>query len=211
MSMSEVKVIFEDENIMVADKPAGMLVIPAPGVKERTLTDVLNGMLDRKGIEASAHPCHRIDRQTSGLILYAKGKKVQQAMMEEFKQRRVKKSYVAFLNGRLDGKRREISLPIEGKRALTRYRLLEQRRDFAVVEVEPVTGRTNQIRIHFKSIGHPLVGERKFAFARDYKLRFRRAALHSRRIEFTHPVTGQRMSFESPMPDDMAKFLEDNK
>ncbi len=219
MAMSEVRIIYEDDNIMVVDKPAGMLVIPAPGDNGRTLTYLLNHDPSLRAgsaqgappVSPAVQPCHRIDRQTSGLIIYAKGKKTQQAMMEEFKQRRVKKSYTAFVNGRLDGRRTEISSSIEGKKALTRYRLLEQRRDFAVIEVEPVTGRTNQIRIHFKSIGHPLVGERKFAFARDYKLRFRRAALHSRRIEFNHPATGQRMSFESPMPDDMEKFLENNK
>lgn len=192
---------------MVVEKPAGMLVIPAPGRSGGTLTDLLN----KERVGPAAHPCHRIDMDTSGLILYAKGKGTQQAMMEEFKQRRVKKSYIAFVNGRLANKSATIDRPIEGKRAITRYSVAEQRRDFAVVDVEPLTGRTNQIRIHFKAIGHPLVGERKFAFAKDFKLRFRRAALHSQKIEFSHPGTGEAMSFTSPMPDDMRKFLEENK
>jgi len=192
---------------MVVEKPAGMLVIPAPGHSGGTLTDLLN----KERVGPAAHPCHRIDMDTSGLILYAKGKGTQQAMMEEFKQRRVKKSYIAFVNGLIANKSAVIDRPIEGKRAVTRYNVTEQRRDFAVVDVEPLTGRTNQIRIHFKAIGHPLVGERKFAFAKDFKLRFRRAALHSQKIEFSHPGTGEAMSFTSPMPDDMRKFLEENK
>jgi 23S rRNA pseudouridine1911/1915/1917 synthase len=204
--MSGINIVYEDGRIMVVEKPAGMLVVPAPGDTHKTLTDMLNCQL-----AVHVHPCHRIDRDTSGLILYAKGRKTQQAMMEEFKQRRVKKSYIAFVNGRLGNKSGTIERPIEGKRAVTRYSLTEQRKDFAVLDVELVTGRTNQIRIHFKAIGHPLVGERKFAFAKDFKLKFRRAALHSHKIEFLHPDTGDRMSFASPMPDDMKKFLEDNK
>ncbi len=204
--MSRINVVYEDERIMVVEKPAGMLVVPAPGDTRKTLTDLLN-----HDASFRVQPCHRIDRDTSGLILYAKGKGTQQAMMEEFKQRRVKKSYIAFVNGLLAGRSGTIDRPIEGKRAVTRYSVAEQRGDFAVVDVEPLTGRTNQIRIHFKAIGHPLVGERKFAFAKDFKLKFRRAALHSQKIEFFHPGTGEAMSFTSPMPDDMRKFLEENK
>lgn len=192
---------------MVVEKPAGMLVIPAPGHSGGNLTDLLN----KERVGPAAHPCHRIDMDTSGLILYAKGKGTQQAMMEEFKQRRVKKSYIAFVHGLLANKSATIDRPIEGKRAVTKYNVTEQRKDFAVVDVELLTGRTNQIRIHFKAIGHPLVGERKFAFAKDFKLKFRRAALHSQKIEFSHPGTGEAMLFTSPMPDDMKKFLEENK
>ncbi|MFA5336491.1 MAG: RluA family pseudouridine synthase [Candidatus Omnitrophota bacterium] len=205
--MSSINIVYEDDRVMVVEKPAGMLVTPAPGSNHNTLTDQLN-----KGrVGPAVHPCHRIDMDTSGLILYAKGKGTQEALMEDFKQRRVKKSYIAFVNGRIGNREGAIELPIEGKRAVTKYRLTEQRKDFAVLDVEPVTGRTNQIRIHLKAAGHPLVGERKFAFAKDFKLKFRRAALHSHRIEFPHPGTGEMMSFVSPMPDDMKRFLEENK
>ncbi|MFA5338661.1 MAG: RluA family pseudouridine synthase [Candidatus Omnitrophota bacterium] len=206
--MSGFKILYEDDHIIVADKPAGMLVIPTPKGESNTLTSLLNRELDARGIEANAHPCHRIDRDTSGLIIYAKGKKAQQAMMEEFRARRVKKSYIAFVHGRLVRKAGAIDLPIEGKKSVTKYKVLEERRDFSVVEIEPETGRTNQIRIHFKSIGHPLVGERKFAFAKDYKLKFRRAALHSHKIGFEDPFTKKPLGFTTPLPEDMAKFLE---
>ena len=209
--MSGFKILYEDDHIIAVDKPSGMLVIPTPKGEPNTLTSLLNRELDARGIEANAHPCHRIDRETSGLIIYAKGKKAQQAMMEEFRNRRVKKSYLAFVHGRLGRKAGVIDRPIDGKRSVTKFRVLEERRDFSVVGVEPETGRTNQIRIHFKSIGHPLVGERKFAFAKDYKLKFRRAALHSHKIGFEHPVTGKLLAFTTPMPEDMARFLETNR
>ena len=209
--MSGFKILYEDDHIIVADKPAGMLVIPTPKGESNTLTSLLNRELDARGIEANAHPCHRLDRETSGLIIYAKGKKTQQAMMEEFRNRRVSKTYIAFVHGRLARKAGTIDLPIEGKRSVTKYRVTEERRDFSVVEIEPETGRTNQIRIHFKSMGHPLVGERKFAFAKDYELKFRRAALHSHKIGFEHPVTKKPIIFTTPIPEDMARFLEANE
>jgi 23S rRNA pseudouridine1911/1915/1917 synthase len=208
--MSGFKILYEDDHIIVVDKPAGMLVIPTPKGEPNTLSALLNRELDARGIEANAHPCHRIDRETSGLIIYAKGKMAQQAMMEEFRHRRVKKTYLAFVHGRLGKKAGVIDRPIEGKRSVTKFRVVEERRNFSVIEIEPETGRTNQIRIHFKSIGHPLVGERKFAFAKDYKLKFRRAALHSHKIGFEHPVTGKPLVFTTPMPEDMARFLETN-
>ena len=211
--MSGFKILYEDDHIIVADKPAGMLVIPTPKGESNTLTSLLNRELDARGIEANAHPCHRLDRETSGLIIYAKGKKTQQAMMEEFRQHRVKKSYIAFVHGivrknsaTLKGniynqKRRKTELMITG------FSVLERRKDFTIVEVHPVTGRTNQIRIHFKELGHPLVGESVYAFRKDFKLRFKRVALHSKAVEFSHPVTGKRMSFNLPLAADMASFI----
>ena len=134
--------------------------------------------------------------------------------MEEFKKRAVKKVYIAFVNGRV-----EKDFDIVKKRiyntnkkrfdeAVTKYKTIERREDFTVVEVEPVTGRTNQIRIHFKLIGHPLVGESVFAFRKDFKLKFKRAALHASYIRFTHPVTGKVLDFLAPMPGDMEAFLK---
>lgn len=209
--MGAFKILYEDDSIIAVDKPAGMLVIPTPNGERNTLTALLNKELDARGIAANTYPCHRIDRETSGLILYAKGKRAQQAVMEEFRHHRVRKSYLAFVHGRLVKKAGIIDRPVEGKRSVTKYRVIEERKVFSVVEAEPLTGRTNQIRIHFKSVGHPLVGERKFAFAKDYKLKFRRAALHSQKIEFAHPVTNKPLALSAPVPADMAAFLETNK
>lgn len=207
--MGSFKIVYEDESIIVVDKPAGMLVIPTPKNETHTLTHLLNSQLDDRGIQVNAYPCHRLDRETSGLIVYAKGKKAQKIMMDKFKGHKVKKFYLAFVHGRLTKKTATIDHPIEYKRAITKYAVLEQKDNFSVVEIEPITGRTNQVRIHFKAVGHPLVGERKFAFAKDYKLKFRRAALHAAKIEFTHPLTNKSLSFSAPLPLDMKKLLEE--
>lgn len=244
------KIIYEDEQLIVVDKPPKILVIPAPGKNAKTLTDVLNELLHKRGLTVNpvrksppnpeslrglednkkennyslgfktnitklsngvnAHPCHRLDYETSGLVIYAKGKKMQQAIMEQFHQQLVKKKYIAFVQGRLAKEESELKSQIEGKSAITHYRIVERRSNFTVVRVETITGRTNQIRIQFKQIGHPLVGERRFAFARDYVLKFRRAALHAAEISFTHPVTGKLLSFHSDLPDDMKVLLNCN-
>ncbi|MDP2911271.1 MAG: RluA family pseudouridine synthase [Candidatus Omnitrophota bacterium] len=206
-------IVYEDDYIFIINKPSGMLVVPTPKGETNTLTDLLNQELDRRGAEANAYPCHRIDRETSGLIIYAKGQSIQKIMMEQFKKHLVKKTYIAFVHGivRKDSgtlkgniynqKRRKTELMITG------FKVLERRKDFTIVDVQPVTGRTNQIRIHFKELGHSLVGESVYAFRKDFKLRFKRVALHSKAVEFNHPVTGKRMSFNLPLADDMTRFI----
>ncbi len=207
------RIVYEDEHIIVVDKPSGMLVIPTPKKETNTLTDLLNRELDQRGVEANAYPCHRLDRETSGLIVYAKGKSIQQAMMEEFRKRAVKKVYIAFVNGNVTKDFDIIKKRIYNRNkdrsdeAITKYKTIERREDFTIVEAEPLTGRTNQIRIHFKEIGHPLVGESVFAFRKDFKLKFKRAALHASYIRFTHPVTKKSLDFSAPMPYDMETFL----
>ena len=214
MAEKRYRIIYEDDAIIVVDKPSGMLVIPTPKHETNTLTDLLNRDLDSRGIEASAHPCHRLDRETSGLIIYAKGKAMQQAVMEEFHKKRVSKRYIAFVHGNVKKDFDTIAKSIYNKSkrkaepALTKYKVLERRGAFTVIEAQPVTGRTNQIRIHLKMIGHPLVGESVFVFRKDFALRFKRTALHAEHIEFNHPATGKKLSFIAPLPDDMKKLLK---
>ncbi|MBI4834310.1 MAG: RluA family pseudouridine synthase [Planctomycetes bacterium] len=202
-----IDIIYEDDYLMVVNKPANMLVISAPGKHERVLTDILNDLLRKRGLDVKAHPCHRLDYETSGVIIYAKGKKIQQEVMKQFHNQAIKKKYIAFVQGVLKRDSAELMNQIEGKPAETRYRVIERHRGFTVVEAEPVTGRTNQIRIQFVKLGYPLVGERRFAFARDYKLKFRRTALHSSEINFTHPVSQKPLHFSVPLPDDMNSLL----
>ena len=213
MADKRYKIIYEDDWLIVIDKPSGMLVIPTPKKETNTLTCLLNQELDSRGIETNAYPCHRLDRETSGLVIYAKGKRMQQLLMAEFKKRAVRKAYTAFVQGAVKKDFDIIKRPIYNRNkhraesAETKYRVLERKGDFSILEIEPVTGRTNQIRIHLKGIGHPLVGERVYAFRKDYKLRFRRSALHAKYIEFTHPMTHQAMRFESQLPEDMKSFI----
>jgi 23S rRNA pseudouridine1911/1915/1917 synthase len=203
-----IPVVYEDNWLLVLDKPSGLLVIPAANHQSRTLNSILNDNLKERGLLYRLHPCHRLDRETSGLIIYAKGKSAQQKMMLEFKSRRVRKTYVVFAQGLITRNQGEIKNPIEGLPALTRYRVIERKNSFSVVQVMPLTGRTNQIRIHFKLIGHPIVGETKYAFRKDFKLRAKRLCLHAARLGFQHPFTAESISLEAKLPSDMQDFLE---
>jgi 23S rRNA pseudouridine1911/1915/1917 synthase len=210
-----VPVLYEDEECIVFNKPAGLLTIPADESTEKSLVDVVR---DQKG--QALHPAHRLDRDTSGVILFAKSKASQQALMASFKDRKVLKNYIAFVHGRVKQPQGEINIPIKdfhqkkfaknapAQSALTRYRVRDYHKDFTVVDVLPVTGRTNQIRIHFSRIGHPLVGEDKYAFRKDFALKFRRTALHAARLEWPHPTTGKMLVAQAALPSDMDKFLQ---
>lgn len=213
MTNKVLEIIYEDDWLIVINKPSGMLVIPTPKKETNTLSDLLNRELDIRRVEANAYPCHRLDRETSGLIIYAKGKHVQRLMMDQFKDRTVRKLYIAFVQGQV----KKNSDTIEGyiynrnkkrsDRAITKYKVMERRKDFTVLELEPVTGRTNQIRIQLKGIGHPILGESVYAFRRDFKVRFKRVALHAKRLEFTHPASRKRMVLDAPLAADMENFL----
>jgi 23S rRNA pseudouridine1911/1915/1917 synthase len=209
VSEKKYHIIYEDEWLLGIDKPSGSLVIPTPKKETNTLTDILNKDLDGRGVVVNAYPCHRLDRETSGVIIYAKGKRSQQLMMDEFRKRAVKKTYVAFVQGIVKKNAGVIADPIFNRNkkrredAVTKYKVLARKGGFTVVGVEPLTGRTNQIRIHFVGIGHPLLGESVYAFRKDFKLRFKRVALHARAIEFMHPVTRAMLKIEAPLPKDM--------
>jgi len=208
--INNICVVYEDDWLLIVNKPSGLLVIPAPKNQRRTLTNILNENLKKRGIDYRLHPCHRLDRETSGLIIYAKGKSTQKKMMGLFKLKKIKKTYVAYVLGRLTKDKGRVSYPIEGQAAPTRYRVIQRRKDFSVVEVEPLTGRTNQIRIHFKLIGHPIMGETKYAFRRDFKLKAKRLCLHAEKLEFKHPITNNIVSLATQIPSDMTALLRDS-
>jgi len=195
-----IPIIYEDEWLLVADKPSGLLTVPTPKNEKRTLTSILN-----------LYPCHRLDRETSGLIIYAKNKNIQQKMMDEFRARKIGKIYIAFVRGKPYRDQGEIRSRIEGLSSQTRYKVIEKRADFAILEVNPLTGRTNQIRIHLKQIAHPILGETKYAFRRDFKIKAKRLMLHAAGLEFKHPVTGKQLCLRMDLPADLRKFLESHE
>lgn len=202
-----ISTIYEDQWLLIVDKPSGMLVIPTPKGESHTLTNILNEDLKKRNIPYRLHPCHRLDRDTSGLMIYAKGKSTQQKMMDEFKDKKVRKTYVAFVQDTPRPPQGEIKNIIQDGQAVTRYRVIEKKNGFSVVEVNPVTGRKNQIRLHFKKIGNPILGDDRFVFRRDFKIKAKRLCLHAKAIEFIHPVTGQMVRAESTLPEKMANFL----
>jgi 23S rRNA pseudouridine1911/1915/1917 synthase len=213
MGEERYKIAYEDDWLLVVDKPSGLLVIPTPKKETNTLTCLLNKYLDNRAIEANAYPCHRLDRETSGLVVYSKGKPSQKILMEQFRKREVKKNYIAVVQGMVkqDSGTIKIGIYNRNKRrsepAITKYKVLQRQEVLSVLEIEPVTGRTNQIRIHLQKIGHPIVGESVYAFRKDFKLKFRRVALHASGIEFKHPVSGEEMKFESSLPNDMKELI----
>lgn len=202
-----IPVVYEDDWLLVVDKPARLLTIPTPKKERRTLTGILNEDLKKTGLVYRLHPCHRLDRETSGLIIYAKGKSTQKKMMELFKHKKVRKTYIAFVQGVLSEGQGMIKNPVGGLLALTKHKVIQKRKDFTIVEVMPLTGRTNQIRIHFKQIGHPIVGEARYAFRKDFALKAKRLCLHAKSLEFTHPMTGKHINLSIDLPEDLKQFL----
>jgi len=203
-----IPVVYEDDWLLVLDKPAGLLTIPSPKNEPRTLISILNDDLEERGLPYRLHLCHRLDRETSGLIVCAKGKSVQKKMMGLFRDRKVSKRYIAFVQGDIPRAQGSIKNPIQGLSAATEYKVIEKRKDFAIVEARPLTGRTNQIRIHFKQIGHPILGDTKCAFRRDFTVKAKRLCLHAQGLEFDHPVTNARIGLEAALPKELAVFLE---
>lgn len=206
------QIVFNDEYIVVLNKIAKIVVVPTPKKEKHTLTSLLEEKLRGK-----MFPCHRLDRQTTGLIIYAKSKDIQREIMEEFKMRVIRKKYIAFVKGRLRKKtgcladyiidREGVQFGEKPKRAKTLYRIIKELKEFGIVELTPITGRTNQLRIQLAQLGNPILGERKYAFRRDFRVNFKRLALHAFFISFIHPLSRERVSLGIDLPEDMKDFL----
>jgi len=203
----EKAIVYEDNSLVVINKPPGILTVPTPKNEKYTLTNCINAMFKKRNLDVCALPCHRLDRDVSGLIIYAKSKDIQDKIMDQFRNRQIKKKYVAFVQGIVKSPFGIINFPIENKKAITKYKLLQRRKGYSIIEAESTTGRTNQIRIHFKMIGHPLLGERKFSFGKDANVKFKRVALHAAKIQFKHPVDKKILSFSLRLPDDMNRLV----
>lgn len=227
------KIVFEDDHLLVVDKPAGLVVHPAAGNRDGTLVNALlhHCGASLSGIGGVARPgiVHRIDKDTSGLLVVAKTDVAHEGLARQFAAHSIDRRYLAIVNGvpkvgqgtvdaplaRSAINRKKIAIAEEGrgKRAVTHWRRLEILRDSALVECRLETGRTHQVRVHMASIGHPLVGDP--VYGRSGKshgvllkeLRFDRQALHATQLGFAHPVMKNRLSFSSPMPPDMQELF----
>jgi 23S rRNA pseudouridine1911/1915/1917 synthase len=207
------EIVYQDEWLIILNKVAKILIEPSPHKEKHTLTSLLSAHQ-----KAAAYPCHRLDRETTGLIIYAKDRQTQEKMMQSFKHSRVRKKYLAFVKGAVksqEGRLKGLIIDREGslhgekpKMALTDYKVRQRLPGFSVLELTPHTGRTNQLRIQLAQKGHPILGERKYAFGRDFDVKFKRLALHAYFLEFTHPVTAKCITLELPLAYDMAQFLK---
>lgn len=223
MAVLPFKVIYKDEDIIVIDKPSGLLVVPTPKKEKHTLVHILNEFLKSKNL-SPASPVHRIDRETSGIIIFAFNKNSLERLTLQFRHHTIKRIYLAVVQGYVQEKKGKVDIPlatdpnthkvlatrstIASQPSVTLYRVLQYLPDLTLLEIQPQTGRTNQIRVHLAYIGHPVVGERKYAIANRYPVKFRRVALHSSKLEIRHPKTGRIMAFKSPLPKDIKTLIE---
>ena len=218
----DLAVVYEDSDLLVIDKPAGLVTHPAPGHPDHTLANaVLAHCPDLEGVGGEIRPglVHRLDRDTSGLIAVAKNDGAQTGLSSQFKDRTVAKAYLAAVTGHPEPDRAIIDAPIgrhprsrtrmavvsNGRDAVTGYEVLRRLRGYSLVEARPRTGRTHQIRVHLASIGHPVAGDAiygKPAPGLD------RHFLHACRLAFDHPRTGKRLELESALPEDLRTWLD---
>ncbi|WP_448581219.1 RluA family pseudouridine synthase [Thermaurantiacus sp.] len=220
-------IVFEDDHLLVVDKPAGLVVHPAAGNPDGTLVNALlhhcNGRLSGIGGVARPGIVHRIDKETSGLLVVAKTDPAHQGLARQFAAHTVGRCYLAVVKGvpapaagriathlaRSEGNRQRMAAvdPPRGKHAVTHYRLLEALDGAAVIECRLETGRTHQVRAHMAHIGHPLLGDLLYGGRRVMGCGIQRQALHARTLAFRHPVTLDTLTFDSPIPEDIQALV----
>lgn len=225
---AELEIFYEDADIIVVDKPAEMVMYPGPGHAGGTL---LNALLARypdiAGVGGKGRPgvFHRLDRGTSGLVAVARSERAYEQMVEEMRDRQVERVYNALVVGSMASETGTIDAPMarsrgnrkkmavdraSGRRAVSRFKVLERfSQDFTLLEVTLETGRTHQIRVHFAHIGHPVAGDPEYSRGKSGKqLGLERQFLHARRLSFDHPITEERLTFTSELPQDLRAGLE---
>ncbi|HTZ11982.1 MAG TPA: RluA family pseudouridine synthase [Candidatus Margulisiibacteriota bacterium] len=218
-------IIYEDEDIAVINKDAGMVVHPAPGNYEHTLVNAILYRIKRLSDINPARPgiVHRLDKETSGILVVAKNNPSHLALARQFAQHSIVRKYVAIVKGRVEFDENVIDLPIgrhpvrrkdmavgfseKTKYAKTHYRLLKRAKQFSLLELKPFTGRTHQLRVHLSFIGHPIIGDTKYG--KDTV--FGRLALHAKYLGFIHPSSKKFVEFSCAIPDEFNQFMDKNK
>lgn len=214
-------ILFEDEHLIVVNKPPFVLVHPTNPTQTETLSHGLTWHFLQQGLQAKIRPVHRIDRDTSGVLVVAKTAFAHQHLDRQLRERELKREYLAFVDGTVSEERGQIDAPIgkhkqnpnlravrpnAGEFALTRYEVVERYDTATMVHLELETGRTHQIRVHMTHLGHPVLGDRQYG--RVGLNLIKRQALHASRISFSHPVSGEKMEMTAPLADDLAALQE---
>jgi 23S rRNA pseudouridine1911/1915/1917 synthase len=213
-------IAFEDEHLLVIDKPAGVVVHPGAGHRAGTLVQALEGRVAGGGDPDRPGVVHRLDRDTSGLLVMARSDAVHAALQQALRERRIEREYVALVDGRPAARRGTIDAPLgrdrrvrtrmstetdQPREAVTHFEVDRQLGERALLRVRLETGRTHQIRVHLEAIGLPVSGDRVYGVPHDLGLE--RQFLHAGRLAFTHPLTEQRIAVVSPLPSDLAAAL----
>lgn len=218
----DLDIVFEDETILVVDKPAGMAVIPSRDHLGGTLANGILSHYQKQGLNQTVHIVTRLDRDTSGLVLIAKHRYIHTLLSEQQKAGTIQRSYIAIAEGLLDCKSGVICLEIarkpgsiiercvhpDGKLGITHYETMEEGHNHTLLQIRLETGRTHQIRVHFSHIGHPLAGDVLYGGADDH---IKRQALHCEGLILNHPLTQSQLSFHSAIPEDMAGLIRQMK
>ena len=217
------EIIYQDDSVVVVDKPAGMTVHPAPGHNCHTLVNVLLSYFPELGDSGSLRPgiVHRLDRDASGVMVVARNVPAQLDLIEQFRKRYVKKEYLVLVTGRLGPDRGVVEAPIgrdphnrkrmavvdtvEGRAACTHYSVIRHMKEYTLLEVRPETGRTHQIRVHLSAIGYPVLGDRVYGSKSEL---LPRLFLHAFCLGFTLPDTGKYVEFTSGLPSELEEALE---
>jgi 23S rRNA pseudouridine1911/1915/1917 synthase len=221
----DIEILYEDDDIAVVNKPQGMVVHPAAGNYTGTLVNALLARCKNlSGINGVIRPgiVHRIDKDTSGVLVVAKNDNAHRSLAEQIKEHTVKRIYIALTEGVMKSDHGTINLPIgrhpverkkmavvskNGKHAVTHYNVLERFKENTLIEARLETGRTHQIRVHMAYIGHPLVGDPVYGYKKQ-KYKLKGQALHAKTLGFIHPSTGEYMEFSSPIPDYFSELIE---
>ncbi|EGL82201.1 pseudouridine synthase, RluA family [Caldalkalibacillus thermarum TA2.A1] len=219
----DLDIVYEDEDVLVVNKPRGLVVHPAPGHYSGTL---VNGLLahcqNLSGINGILRPgiVHRIDKDTSGLLMVAKNDRAHLSLAKQLSEHRVIRKYVALVHGQVGHNSGTINAPIGrnphnrqqmavvsgGKPAVTHFQVIKRFNRYTLIECQLETGRTHQIRVHLKYIGHPLAGDPVYGPAKTLPIKGQ--ALHAKVLGFEHPATGRQMIFDSPLPEDMEEIIK---
>ncbi len=219
----KLRVVYEDEHLIVVEKRVGLLTVATrPGSTETTCMSILKQYLRQANPRAGIYVVHRLDRETSGLLVFAKTPQLQEYMRTYWRELVTKRTYIALAEGTLQEKEGKIttwltedkknahvySSPTDngGKIAITNYKVLNTNDTYSLVELNLETGRTNQIRVHLQGLGNPIVGDRKYGSGNESTLD--RLALHARVLEFIHPVTEQKVHFETPVPKEFLRVMK---
>ena len=229
-----IEVVYEDKDIIVVNKPKGLVVHPANGNPDGTLVNAIMAICkdSLSGIGGELRPgiVHRLDKDTSGLLIVAKNDKAHIEMSEQIKDRKVKKTYIALVRGTIAENEATINMPIgrstrdrkkmavskNGKEAITHFKVLNRyttsKASYTLLEVKIDTGRTHQIRVHMAEIGHPVIGDMVYSNGRN-EFGIEGQCLHAQKLEFTHPITQKEMKLEAKIPEyfeNIIKKLENN-
>lgn len=219
------EILYEDNDIIVINKPKGMVVHPANGNPDGTLVNAIMSICKESlsGIGGEIRPgiVHRLDKNTSGAIIIAKNDKAHIALSDELKNHEIKKTYIALVRGIVKENNATINMPIarskkdrkkmdvdkNGKEAITHFKVIKRYQDFTLLEINIETGRTHQIRVHLSHIGYPIIGDDVYSNGKN-KWNIEGQCLHAKCLDFKHPITGKELHIEAPIPEYFEKILE---